>query len=90
MKLSLLGLLVLAACGRSTAFDMPKAPGDQTCGIDEVPCFEPRDGALFATGDCCSRTYVCGGAFPNVGCPAGSCCAAGDTDAPPVAARHAR
>lgn len=40
-----------------------------------VACLAADDaGALHATGGWCPEGSVCGGDFPNVGCPKGACC----------------
>ena len=59
-------LLAVAAC----AADQPPAtkPIPARCAQNWFAC---------ASGACCPESYTCGGAFPSVGCPAGSCCYVG-------------
>lgn len=49
------------------------APG-APCGVAYKACYS--DGKM--TG-CCGGDDACGGSFPNVGCPAGYCCFAGES-----------
>ena len=77
LPFTLLAALSLAACLDSWDKPLSTAPSKgEPCGPVDVPCFEPVDGGLRATGMCCGEYTVCGGAFPNVGCPAGACCSA--------------
>lgn len=74
MKTFLL-LVVLAGCAAAAPMqEQPPAQG--TCpNASDVPCFDGQD--LHPTGMCCTKGYVCGGGYPNVGCPAGYCCYVG-------------
>lgn len=71
----LAGLLVFAACANAPLPVTPE-PG-YPCGITGVVCL---DGHLHPTGMCCSTGEVCGGPFPNVGCPDGACCFEGSDE----------
>lgn len=65
--LALLGIVV--GCS-------PTATPGEPCGRNPVWCVEQNDaGQLVPTGACCWSGEICGGHFPNVGCPVGSCCA---------------
>lgn len=71
--------IMAAACSSTPhAFDMPKPTEDQTYGISEVECSELQNGVLVKTGMCCWQGSVCGGGFPNIGCPEGKCCQVDD------------
>jgi hypothetical protein len=86
-------MLVAAACSNAPISEV-KRPG-YPCGINGVVCVQrSATGALVSTGMCCSEGEVCGGTFPNVGCPAGQCCFVGgdgmDGALPPHAQRDVR
>jgi hypothetical protein len=77
----LFALFAFAACG----WDKPpdRAHGGSACGAMPTECVDgnpPVD-----TGECCEQGEVCGGSFPNVGCPREACCYEG-TDVWPVGA----
>jgi hypothetical protein len=63
----------LAACSWDKPIPTASQPG-YPCGVIGVVCEDASDAGLKATGMCCDQGQVCGGAFPNVGCPAGECC----------------
>lgn len=81
--LALVGLVVVVACSNAP---LPVAPEPgYPCGITGVVCV---DGHLHPTGFCCASEEVCGGAWPNTGCPSGACCFTGsDGDGEHVGAR---
>jgi hypothetical protein len=59
----------LLAC-HVDSWDPPERPTTAyPCGVFGVVCG--------GTGMCCPEYFVCGGSFPNVGCPAGQCCDVG-------------
>lgn len=62
--------LLVVACAESSAPLEAPQPG-APCGNAGVVCFGSD---MKATGMCCFQGSVCGGGFPNVGCPAGQCC----------------
>ena len=69
------GILVAVACN-SPAGNFPPNTDDTTCGASEVHCLEQQGDQLVRTGYCCWTGSQCGGAWPNIGCPAGYCCEA--------------
>jgi hypothetical protein len=78
--LTLLTLLLVAGCGAANSSASLTAPQPGApCGAGVV-CYETTDPAgqnLVPTGMCCWQGDVCGGSFPNVGCPPGQCCDVG-------------
>jgi len=66
------GVLFALDCQTPAILTVDKgAPG---CTRAETTCVGAD---LKPTGFCCPESHACGGAFPNVGCPAGFCCFVG-------------
>lgn len=59
----------LVACATPRILLPPKSTG-APCGYQWHPCM---NGDMQFTGYCCAQGYSCGGDFPNVGAPAGTC-----------------
>lgn len=57
--------LTFAACGESILTPATGPGTEYPCGVGHTVCTD---------GMCCGVGDVCGGSFPNVGCPAGACC----------------
>lgn len=82
--------LLAVACGGWNA-PIPTTPvKGEPCGVIDHACVEQTSTGLKPTGFCCGQNEICGGGFPNVGCPAGVCCDDGDDDptGPPEARRR--
>jgi len=78
----MLVLLLLGGCAAPAIVDAPTSDNGG-CRWTEVACV---DGATSKpNGTCCPEGFACGGSFPNVGCPAGSCC--DERQAPEMGAR---
>ena len=78
---SCLSVAMLASCAWIDKVDPPlvqTSTKDYPCGKQGVVCEDQGDAGLAATGMCCDQGEVCGGGWPNVGCPAGQCCWEGD------------
>jgi hypothetical protein len=73
----LFALSCAGACGEGQP--VTPAPG-YPCGVTGVVCIEGT--SLTPTGMCCAEDFVCGGGFPNVGCPANYCCFVGPEGPP--------
>jgi len=86
ITLMLSAMLLAVACGTVPPKN-PTTGDDQTCGLNEVECEELVGDAIKSTGTCCPRTTICGGHWPNVGCPVGYCCAGGYGASPQRRAR---
>jgi hypothetical protein len=66
-----LAVLVLAAC-QAPAIVSPPTAENGGCLWTEHPCIDGVSSK--PSGTCCPEGFSCGGSFPNVGCPADSCC----------------
>jgi hypothetical protein len=69
---TIIAIVPLAACLDRWDPPIPETPRDgMPCGIDGVVCFAGTDAGVQPTGMCCDQGTVCGGGWPNVGCPLG-------------------
>lgn len=68
--------LGLCQCHQSSAALSAPQPG-APCGVG-VPCYDGNPPVY--THECCWQGSVCGGTFPNIGCPSDACCAEGSGD----------
>jgi hypothetical protein len=73
--MALIGIDVsIAACDWFNRVDPPISTAPRKgypCGINGLVCVGADSKP---TKMCCDQGEVCGGAFPNAGCPAGECC----------------
>jgi hypothetical protein len=68
-------LLLLSACTTEGPNPLYIPQPGYPCGVGGFNCMEPNaEGIVVASTDCCDNGQVCGGPFPNVGCPADFCC----------------
>lgn len=69
-----IGMLSIGCAAENSNALIQPQPG-APCGNAGVACYDNDvSGQLVFSHECCPQDFICGGGFPNIGCPATACC----------------